>query len=128
MFWWWSIREDRKAAVAREKAQDELVTDFALPSAATVDDPAVRGAVLRIARASLWEQLAAPETAQFSDETIKRPPNGFYIAIDRVDSQNALGQRVSNWYAFACDSGLRPTLAELLAFDPRTLPATPSEP
>jgi hypothetical protein len=124
MVWWWFIREDRKAAVAREKAQDQLLNDFALPDALSVDDAALRMAVLRIAQACVRDQLAVPEAARFSDESVKRPPNGWYIAIGRVDSVNSFGHPVTNWYAFACDPTLRPTTAEVLESDPRALPGT----
>jgi hypothetical protein len=119
--WWFFLREERKEAASRRNAQEQLIADFMADDATRLDDPSIAETVLRIGRACVREQLAVPESANFSDEVVKRPPNGHYLAIGRVDSTNDFGRRTTNWYVFACAPTMHPTFTELLESDPRAL-------
>ena len=75
--------------------------------------------VRRIIAARVSNELAQPESANFSDESVYHRPDGGMVVCGQVQSVNPMGQPVTNFYVLGLSADWSFEGCELLARDPR---------
>src|SRR5690348_8578249 len=99
-----SLWTDAMERAERLQARATAVASFNDPSGTVLSGPP-KEAVLGVARAASRNNLAVPESAQFSGEVAKLLPTGYCVAMGMVDARNAFGATCRNWYMVVIGPG-----------------------